>query len=134
MSVFTIILRIILSATFISAGATKIITRKHFASALPNMGVPASLVSAVAFVIPPCEVVIGVLLLVNATAFFAALAALFMLIAFSALLVFTITRGQGGGCNCFGSLSSDKPVGPQALVRNGLLAAMAAMIVAAGPI
>lgn len=134
MSVFTIILRVILAATFISAGAAKIANRKRFASALPNLGVPTSLVVVVAFVIPPCEVVIGVLLLINSTSFFAALATLLMLIVFSALLVLTIARGQSGGCNCFGSLSGDKPVGPQALVRNGALAALAAMIVAAGPV
>ncbi len=133
-SVFTVILRLVLAAVFLTAGLAKVKGRREFSAALPSLGVPARLVPIIAVAVAPLEIAVGVLLLINATAFGAAIAALILIVGFSLLLVTTIRHGTTGGCNCFGALSSDKPVGPSALIRNGIIAAIAAMIVAAGPL
>ena len=61
----------------------------------------------------------------------AALAAL-LLVAFCAGITRSIARGEAPDCHCFGQLHSS-PAGPKTLIRNLILTAAAAVVIAGGP-
>jgi uncharacterized membrane protein YphA (DoxX/SURF4 family)/thiol-disulfide isomerase/thioredoxin len=120
--------RLLLAAVFAVAGLAKLFDRRGLREALREFGLPAP----VAVVLPAVEIGVAVALLLPRTGWWAAVAAMLLLLAFTAVVARSLARGRAPDCNCFGRLSSG-PVGRDTLVRNGVLAAVAAVVIAAGP-
>lgn len=127
-----LVLRLVLAAVFLVAAVGKVRDQAGTRRSLESFGVPRALVPVAAAVLPVAELAVSVALVPVATAWGAALAALALLIAFTAALVIGLLRGVEAECHCFGAVSS-RPIGPATLARNLVLLALAALLVAAGP-
>jgi thiol-disulfide isomerase/thioredoxin/uncharacterized membrane protein YphA (DoxX/SURF4 family) len=122
---------LVLAGMLVVAGIGKFLDPRGSREAANAFGVPDGLVGAVARGLPVTEIAIAVLLLPTATRWWAALAALSLLLAFCGGIARAMARGEAPDCHCFGQLHS-APAGWRTLARNGVLAAAAAFIVVAG--
>ena len=125
------VIRFLLAVAFVVAGWAKLGDRAGTRQAVVDFGLPEALAAPVTAVLPPTELVIGVLLLFPVTAEAAAFAALTVLSLFIVAIAASLARGRRPDCHCFGQLSS-KPVGVWALVRNAVLAAGAVYVLVTG--
>ena len=123
--------RLILAAVFAVSGVAKLVDVAGSRRALEGFGVPARLAVPGGVLLPVAELAIAVLLLPVATAWWAGLAALLLLLAFVAGIGYNLARGRAPDCHCFGQLHSE-PIGWQTLARDGVLAAVAAFLVVFG--
>jgi len=121
MSGFGYACAVVLAAVFVRAGVAKAMRSPETVAGFAALGVPAP--DATARVVPVVELLLAVLLLAVPQA--GAIAALALLAAFSAILGQALRRGVTVGCNCFGAARVD-PVSRVGLLRNGLLAVLAA--------
>jgi len=113
---------VILALVFAWAGVAKAARHRATVDAFATLGLPAPPVLAVG--VPIAEIAIAASLIV-APAVGGALV-LAALAAFTLVVIRGIMRGTSGGCGCFGSRRVD-PVSPADVIRNGLLAAFAAV-------
>ncbi len=120
------------SAVFLVAGIAKLLDISGSREAVAGFGVPERLAPAVGVILPIFELCIAVALLVSATAWAGAVAALVLLLCFVAAIARSMIRGEAPDCHCFGQIHS-APAGWRTLVRNLLLAAGAAFVVVQGP-
>jgi peroxiredoxin/uncharacterized membrane protein YphA (DoxX/SURF4 family) len=127
-----LIARLILAAVFAVAGVAKLLDRKGSQEGLEGFGVPADLAKPAAIALPIVEIVIAILLLPVATAWYGALGALVLLLAFIGGIAYNMSKGRTPDCHCFGSLHSE-PAGMSTLIRNGILAVIALVPVISGP-
>lgn len=122
----------VLAAIYIVAAGGKLLDRQGANEAVGSfLGGRDLLASIVAGGLPPVELAIALALLVSATRWWAAVAALALLLAFCAAIARAIARGEAPECHCFGQLHS-APAGWTTLVRNGALAGLAAFVVVTG--
>jgi len=121
-----LIASIVLGAVFVVAGGSKLAAADAWRTQAVGLGVAPAL----AAMVPWAELAVGALLMVQLGEPWPAVAALVLLVAFSALLVVRLTQGRRPPCACFGALSA-KPIGPAHLVRNALFAALAVVALAA---
>jgi thiol-disulfide isomerase/thioredoxin/uncharacterized membrane protein YphA (DoxX/SURF4 family) len=122
---------LVLTVVFAVAGSAKLLDLQGSRDAARAFGVPGRLTTAVALGVPIAEIAIAVLLLPAATRWWAAIAALGLLLVFCGAIGRAMARGEAPECHCFGQLHS-APAGWRTLVRNAVLAAAAAFIVVAG--
>jgi hypothetical protein len=115
---------LLVAAVFLRAAVAKLADRTGTRAAFRTLGLPPS----TATVVPAIELVL-VLTLVVAPGWGAALA-LALLAAFTTFLALAVRAGVQGGCNCFGN-ARRAPVSWIELLRNGLLAAIALIAIAA---
>jgi thiol-disulfide isomerase/thioredoxin len=125
-----LISRLLLAAVLAVAALAKLADREGTRQAVVAFGAPRSVAAPLALVLPAAELAVAVLLLPGATALAGALGALVLLLLFTAAIALNLVRGREPECHCFGQLHS-APAGPRALVRNGLLAMVAALTLAA---
>jgi hypothetical protein len=104
------------------AAVAKAIHHDATVAAFTAMGLRAP--STLAVAVPVAEAVTAVTLLVRPLA--GALAALLLLAVFTVVVVWLLVSGRAVGCGCFGSTRAD-PVGPGDVLRNGMLAGLAAL-------
>lgn len=123
--------RCLLAATFLVAGAAKLVNRRASNQALRDFGVPL-FAQPLLPLLAPGELVVAVGFLFAVSTWYAAWAAFALLVVFIAGIAANLARGQRPPCNCFGQLQS-KPIGWRTLARNGALAACAAWLIASGP-
>lgn len=121
----------LLAGVFVVAAIAKLLDRAGTRETLAEFGVPARAAAPGAVALPLLELAIAVALIPAATAVPGAIAALVTLLVFTAAIAVTLARGAAPDCNCFGGLSRTT-VGRGTLVRNALLAAIAAFAAAAG--
>jgi thiol-disulfide isomerase/thioredoxin len=121
----------VLTAVFAVSGVAKLLDPRGSRDAARAFGVPDRLAGAVARGLPLAEIAIAVLLLPASTRWWAALAALGLLLAFGAAIVIAMIRGEAPECHCFGQLHS-APAGWKTLARNSLLALLSAFVVVEG--
>jgi hypothetical protein len=125
--------RMLLVAVFGAAGAGKLLDPGGTRRAVRGFGVAdGRLAAAIASLLGIAELAVAAGLLVNATAWWAAAAAMGLLALFSAAIVRVVRRGEAPDCGCFGRLHS-APVGHATLIRNALLGGVAAVVLARGP-
>jgi methylamine dehydrogenase accessory protein MauD len=124
--------RLILFAVFAVAGVAKLLDREGSREAARGFGVPDSLAGAVGLGLPVAELTAAVLLLFPSIAQAGAILALVLLGAFIVAIAAAMIRGEAPDCHCFGALHSE-PAGAKTLVRNVILAAIAAFVVASDP-
>jgi uncharacterized membrane protein YphA (DoxX/SURF4 family) len=127
-----LIVRLVLGVVFLTAAVTKLLDREGTRKAVGDFGVPASLVTAVAMLVPVAELAVGILLLPVTTAWWGAIGAAALLVAFVIGIAINLARGRRPGCQCFGQLHST-PVGWTTLARNAVLLAGAGFILWRGP-
>jgi len=113
---------VVLALVFGWAAAAKAVRHGPTVAAFGELGLPAP--ALLALLVPLGEAVVAITLVVR-PAIGGALA-LAALAAFTLVVVRTLTRGGTAGCGCFGSRRLE-PVSPSDVVRNGLLAAFAAV-------
>jgi thiol-disulfide isomerase/thioredoxin/uncharacterized membrane protein YphA (DoxX/SURF4 family) len=125
-------IRCLLAAVFIVAAVGKLVDLQGSRRTLVEFGVPAPAALPAGVVLPLAELSVAIALLFVPTARWGAVGALLLLLVFSAGVARAISRGQAPDCHCFGQIHSE-PAGRSTLIRNTVLASMAAVVVAAGP-
>ena len=121
-----------LAGIFLVAATTKLLDMRGFRVALEGFGVKGAWVTVGAVVIPVAELVAAGLAIPAATARAGAALAIVLLVSFGVAIVLALRRGAAPECHCFGQLHS-RPAGGETLARNALFAALAVIVVAAGP-
>jgi methylamine dehydrogenase accessory protein MauD len=131
MSGVLLALRLALAAVFVVAGAAKLADRRGSREALVAFGLPRWSAAAAAVVLPVVELAVAAALLPKSTAWWGAAAALVLLLAFMLAIAISLARGRTLDCHCFGQLHS-APAGPSTLIRNGVLAGAAVLVLVQG--
>ncbi len=127
MDVVLLLARLVLAAVFFVAGFAKLVDLPGSRQAMRGFGLPEKVAGPTGLALPIVEIVVAVLLLPVATAAWAGLAGLVLLLLFVAGIGYNLARGRTPDCHCFGQLHSE-PIGRGTLIRNGVLAALAALI------
>jgi len=120
--------RIGLAAVFATAGFAKLADRAGSQRALADFGVPGRVAGLLGTLLPLAELATATALVPDGSALWGALAALALLLAFSAAIALNLSRGRAPDCHCFGQLQS-APVSWWTVARNLLLALVAAGLV-----
>ena len=124
--------RLVLAAIFFVAAIGKLLDLPSSRQSLVGFGVPQRAASILGTMLPAAELAVAIALIPPASARWAALGALVLLLAFVAGISNAMRKGQAPDCNCFGAIHS-APAGPSTLARNIVLAAIAVVGVASGP-
>ncbi len=127
-----LIARLILAAVFAVAGFAKLFDREGSKEGLVGFGVPDSIAKPGAIGLPVVELIVAALLLPVSTAWFGALGALLLLLAFVGGIAYNMSKGRNPDCHCFGSLHSE-PAGWSTLIRNSVLSVIALFVLISGP-
>jgi hypothetical protein len=122
--------RLLLAAVLGVAAIAKTFDRAGARGALAGFGLSPPLARITGLMLPLVELAIAVGLLFGSTARVCAIAVFVLLVLFTGFVTRALVRGEEVECHCFGQLS-EGPAGIGTLVRNGLLAALAAFIVLA---
>jgi thiol-disulfide isomerase/thioredoxin len=128
MSVLLLLARLILAVVFGIAGITKLADPTGSRKSIVGFGVPKFLATPLAWLLPFAELLCTAALIPLATAWWAATGVLILLVSFIAAVSINLIRGRRPDCHCFGQLQSS-PISWQTLVRNVMLAGIAAGIV-----
>jgi peroxiredoxin/uncharacterized membrane protein YphA (DoxX/SURF4 family) len=132
MDALLVALRLGAAVVLLAAGLPKLFDRQGLREAAEALGVPAALAVAAGVVLAPLEVVLALGLIVGVTAWWAALGALVLFVAFTAMLVANLARGRRPACHCFGQASAE-PISWWSVVRNGVVLVALAVVVLADP-
>jgi Methylamine utilisation protein MauE len=132
LAVAILIVRIALAAVFLAAALSKLASFRRTWARVRLFGVPEALARPTAVALPAIEVVVGVLLVPDATARAGGLLGTAALVVFAVAVIRLMVRHEAPECTCFGLLHSSR-VGPGMLVRNLVLASLGATVAAAGP-
>jgi len=131
MDVALLIARLVLSVVFVVAGLAKLADVPGSQKAIYEFGVPQPLANQLGLLLPCAEIAVAIALIPLASAWWGALVALLLLVAFIAGISSNLVQGRTPACHCFGQLSS-APAGPATLVRTILLALVAGFLVVFG--
>jgi uncharacterized membrane protein YphA (DoxX/SURF4 family) len=124
--VVAVVASVLLGVAFLAAGGSKIAAGESWPEQARGLGAPKIAVP----LMPWIEIVLGAVLVVQVARVPAALLALLLLLAFTALIGRRLSRGEHPPCACFGAWSS-KPIGAGHLARNGALIALAVVAIVA---
>ncbi len=102
---------------FTVAGLSKLVDPTGSRKAVTDFGVPASLASVAAVILPVVEIVIAAFLLFPSVSWFGAIGSAALLTLFLAGMVYQMVQGNAPDCHCFGQLHSE-PIGKSSLIRN----------------
>lgn len=120
-----------LAIVFATAGVAKLADRRGTMRALNDFHVPPRFAGPAALVLPIVELTIAAALIPVSTAWVASIAAVLLLLVFTAAIARTLLAGEHPDCRCFGEISPS-PVGWHTLLRNGVLIAVASAVAALG--
>ena len=127
-----LILRVALALVFIAAAVGKLLDLAGSRRAVVEFGLPERAAATTGTMLPFGELAIAAALILMPSARWGALAALALLLAFTSAIVRAMRRGEAPDCHCFGQLHSE-PAGAPSVVRNGLLAAAAIVVLIEAP-
>lgn len=131
MDALLLIIRLVLAGVFLVSGVAKLLDLPGSRQAMRSFGVPERLATPAGIALPIVELLLAVLLLPIATAPWAGLALLALLLVFVAGIGYNLARGRSFDCHCFGQMTTSK-IGASTLIRNGVLAALALVVAAFG--
>jgi uncharacterized membrane protein YphA (DoxX/SURF4 family) len=114
---------VVLGVTFLVAGASKIAVGAAWPEQARGLGTPNFLIPFVPF-LPWVEIVLGALLVTQVARDVAAIGAILLLFAFTALVGHRLSQGRHPPCACFGAWSA-KPIGSWTIARNIALMVLA---------
>ena len=117
-SIAAVVLAVVFGWAAVAKAARPAVTRGAFA----GLGLPAPALLALG--VPLVEVMVAGALLARPA--IGGAFALALLAAFTLVVIRSVSAGSSSGCGCFGSRRVE-PVGPSDVVRNGLLAGLAAI-------
>ena len=121
-----LVARITLAAAFALSAATKLASRKEFARALEDFGVPGS--PAVAPALPLIEAALAGLLLAVRDRPWPAFLAIGVLALFTGAVVANLLGDRPAPCPCFGPPRAEaRPVSAATVARNGYLVGLAVL-------
>jgi uncharacterized membrane protein YphA (DoxX/SURF4 family) len=123
--------QLVLAVVFATAAVGKLLDLPGSRRAMEAFGVPKRVAPLLGTLLPLAELAVAVALVPAPTARWGALAGLALLLAFIGGIGAAMARGQAPDCHCFGQIHS-APAGPMTLVRNGVLAALALLVVVHG--
>lgn len=123
--------RLVLAATFVTAGAAKLADLAGSRQAMAEFGVPRRLVRVAGPLLAALELAVAITLVPAGSARLGALAGVILLSGFCVAIALALRRGAAPECHCFGQLRS-APTGPRTLARTGALLALAGFVVVAG--
>ena len=132
MDSFVVGAQLFLAAVFAVAGTAKLFDLAGSRKAVADFGVPERFAPAVGLLVPLAELAAALMLLFVPTARWGALLALLLLLVFIAGVANAMHRGLDVDCGCFGKVYS-ATASSATLVRNGILAALAAVVLVHGP-
>jgi peroxiredoxin/uncharacterized membrane protein YphA (DoxX/SURF4 family) len=132
MDTVLLLVRVALAAVFVLAGVTKLLDLPGSRQAMRDFGLPDPYARYAGVSLPVAELAIAVLLIPRVTAWWGALAALLLLLAFIGGMANVMRQGKAPDCHCFGQVHSE-PVGWPSVARNGVLALLALLVVVQGP-
>jgi uncharacterized membrane protein YphA (DoxX/SURF4 family) len=124
-STIALIASLLVGAAFVVAGGSKLAAGEAWPAQARELGAPSVAIPAV----PWAELCVGAALVSGLARPFAAVAALVVLFAFTALIGLRLAQGRRPACACFGAWSAT-PIGPMHLVRNGALIVLAVVALA----
>lgn len=127
----SLVASLILAGVLGIAGIAKLLDRPGSIQSMGDFGVPAWLARPAGLLLPIIELLLALGLFSTVTAPWAAAGALILLVIFTVAIGFQLAQGRRPTCHCFGKLSAS-PIGRGALVRNGVLAVLAALILLIG--
>jgi uncharacterized membrane protein YphA (DoxX/SURF4 family)/thiol-disulfide isomerase/thioredoxin len=125
-------IRGVLAVVFLVAAVGKLFDLRGSRRALEEFGVPPRAARLGGIALPAAELAVAIALLIRPTARCGAVGALLLLLTFAGGVARAMSRGQAPNCHCFGQIHSE-PAGRSTLIRNGVLAAAAAVVAVAGP-
>ncbi len=131
MDIVLLLIRLLLAVIFTISGLAKLVDRSGSRQAMLDFGVPARFATSSAVLLPLVELVVAGALIPTVSAWWGALGTLVLLLLFTAVVGYHLTRGHKPKCHCFGQVSSE-PIGWPTLVRNFVLSAFAGIIVGFG--
>lgn len=126
MDVIADVAAVAVGIAFLVAGSSKLAALESWRRQAADLGAPTFSVMP----LPIVELIVGASLIVGLVKPFAAILAIAMLVAFTALLALRLSQGRRPACACFGAWSAS-PIGPKHLVRNGVLLALAVIALGA---
>lgn len=127
MDTVLLLVRLFLAGVFSVAAVAKLADLSGSKEAMRNFGLPERLASPAGIALPLAELAVAALLLPQATAWWGALGALALLLAFIAGIGVNLAQGRTPDCHCFGQLHS-APAGLPTVARNSGLAALAGFV------
>ncbi len=116
MDIAALVASIVVGVAFLVAGGSKIAAGPSWPAQARGLGAPGWTIP----IVPWVEIAVGALLIVQAAKPWPAVAALVLLVVFTASIVNSLAHGRRPPCACFGAWSA-KPIGAGHLVRNGVL-------------
>jgi len=129
-ALFSLGIRILLGGVFIYSGCAKILDPAGFAQAIAAYQlVPTIWGNLMALFLPWLELVCGICLITGWIARTSALIVMVLLLIFMAAIGITLYRGLDIDCGCFGSSTGASGNMYIDLLRDGILMAMAAIVV-----
>ena len=120
MDTVSLVASIVVGVAFVVAGGSQIAAGESWPVQARGLGAPTWTIPLVPWV----EIGVGALLIAQAVPPWPAVAALAMLVGFTALIVNSLAHGRRPPCACFGAWSA-KPIGPAHLARNAALIVLA---------
>lgn len=131
MEAVLLLIRISLSAVFITAGIGKLLDIEGSEKAVKDFGVPENLAKPFAFLLPIAEMLLGVLLLFTSVSWFGAVGTFLLLAVFIGGMIWQMKQGNAPDCHCFGAIHSE-PVSAKSLIRNIVFAILALFLIGSG--
>jgi uncharacterized membrane protein YphA (DoxX/SURF4 family)/thiol-disulfide isomerase/thioredoxin len=123
--------QLLLAAVFVTAAIGKLLDLRGSRRAMADFGVPKRFAPLFGTLLPIAELAVAIALIPVPTARWGALLGLLLLLAFIVGIASAMNRGKTPDCHCFGQIHS-APAGKSTLVRNGVLAALALLVVVHG--
>jgi uncharacterized membrane protein YphA (DoxX/SURF4 family)/peroxiredoxin len=120
MAVLSMIAGLVLAVVFVVSAVGKLMDRAGSRTAMHEFGLPAATAPAAAVLLPFAELSTAALLVFPRTAWWGAIGALVLLVAFIGGIALNMAQGRHPDCHCFGQLHSE-PAGWPTIGRNLLL-------------
>lgn len=116
MSTLATIASVLLGASFLVAGGSKLAAGAAWPAQARDLGAPAVTIP----VVPWVELGVGAALVFGLVRPFPAVVAIVLLVVFTGLIALRLSQGRRPSCACFGAWSAT-PIGAGHLLRNGAL-------------
>ncbi len=126
MSSLAVAASVLLGVTFLVAGGSKIAAGDQWPEQARGLGAPSFVIP----VLPWFEIALGAVLVVQLSRVVAAVVALAVLAAMTALIIRRLAQGEHPPCACFGAWSA-KPLGWGHVGRNAVLMVLAVVAIVA---
>jgi uncharacterized membrane protein YphA (DoxX/SURF4 family) len=132
MNTVALLARVALTLVFGLAGIAKLADLSTSRRTVEAFGLPRGVANVVGTLLPVVELLVAAGLLFQATARWAAVGALVLLIVFSTGVAVALADGRTPNCNCFGQVSSEQ-ISWRTIARNAVFALGAVFVIVQAP-